>query len=121
MSQIFQPLFNPEPPHVPRTFRPSESAAAPDMTSPAAFDRHLLKFDKRPKMPPPMAFVRILVARRFACPTNCGHLVLFAENQNYGAHRLTSNEYLALRQEWDRLMNRGSEERGWLDANTVSE
>ena len=38
------------------------------MTSPATFDQHLLKFEKRPKMPLPMALGRILVVRRFACP-----------------------------------------------------
>ena len=43
----------------------------PHMTPLAAFGRHLSKFDKRPKMPPPTALGRILVARRFACPTKC--------------------------------------------------
>ena len=40
------------------------------MTSPATSDLHLLKFGKRPKMPLPAGFGRILVALRFACPTN---------------------------------------------------
>ena len=40
------------------------------MTSPVASDRHLSKFEKRPKRPPPTALGRILAVRRFACPTN---------------------------------------------------
>ena len=40
------------------------------MTSPATSDRHLLKFEKRPKMQPPAVYGRILVVRRFACLTN---------------------------------------------------
>ena len=36
------------------------------MTSPAASGRHLSIFKIRPKMPPPMAVGRILVARHFA-------------------------------------------------------
>ena len=37
--------------------------------SPAASSWHLSKFEKRPKMPPPTVEF-ILVAQRFACPTN---------------------------------------------------
>ena len=42
---------------------------ARDMTSPATSDRHLSKFEKWPKMPPPSTLIQILLARRFACPT----------------------------------------------------
>ena len=41
-----------------------------DTTSPATSGRHLSKFEKLPKMPPPMALCQILLTRRFACHTN---------------------------------------------------
>ena len=44
---------------------PTLSTATPDMTSPDTPGQHLSKFEKRPKMPHPMAFDRILVARCF--------------------------------------------------------
>ena len=40
------------------------------MTSSATSARHFLKFEKRPKMPPPTALCRISVARSFVCPAN---------------------------------------------------
>ena len=39
------------------------------MASPATSDWHLSKFGKRPKLPLAIAFGRILVVQRFACPT----------------------------------------------------
>ena len=42
----------------------------PDMTSLANSDHHSSKLAKRPKMPPPGALGRILVARRFSCHTS---------------------------------------------------
>ena len=69
-SQIILLLFNPDSPNVARTFMQTWSTATPDMTSPATSGGHLSKFAKRPEMPPPTALGRLLVARRFACPTN---------------------------------------------------
>ena len=45
-SQIIRPLFNLDSPNVARTCMPALYTAKPDMTSPAASDRHLSKFEK---------------------------------------------------------------------------
>ena len=55
------------PPHVARTPLPTYFTATPDMTSTATSDRHLLKFEKWPKMPPTAALGRILVVRAAFC------------------------------------------------------
>ena len=65
-SRIIRPLFNTESPNFTRIFMQTYSSATPNITSSATQGRHLSKFEKRPKMPPPMALDRILVARRFA-------------------------------------------------------
>ena len=40
------------------------------MTPLATSSQHISKLEKRPDMPPPTTLCRILVAQRFACPTN---------------------------------------------------
>ena len=42
-SGIIRQLFNVQSPHFTWTSRPTYSSETPDMTSPAAFDRHLSK------------------------------------------------------------------------------
>ena len=54
---------------------PSSSTATPDMTSPATSNRHLLKVEKRPKIPH-----RILVALRFAWPNQLVDFLLSITN-----------------------------------------
>ena len=57
-SRIIRPLFNVESPNFTWTSMPTWSAAIPDMTSLAAFGRHLLKFEKQQKVPPLMGLGR---------------------------------------------------------------
>ena len=54
-SRIIRPLFDRESPKLAGTSVPTHSIAIPDMTSPAAYGRHLSMFEKRPKMPHPTA------------------------------------------------------------------
>ena len=63
---MIRPMFNLESPKFARASTPTESAAQPDMTSPAASGRHLLELEKMTKN----AASEGLAARRFACPTN---------------------------------------------------
>ena len=75
---IIRPLFNPGSPNVARISVTTQSTVTPYMTLPATSGRHLSKFAKRPKIPPPTTLGRILMARRFAscfCLSPCSRLV----------------------------------------------
>ena len=69
-SEICRERFKRGSPNFVRLSGTSGFINPPDMTSPATSNRHLSKFVKRSKMPPPMTLGRIWVARRFACHTN---------------------------------------------------
>ena len=58
-NRIIRPPFNLESPKLAGTSRPTRSKSITDMTLPAVSDRHLSKFEKRPKMPHPTALGRI--------------------------------------------------------------
>ena len=52
---MIRPLFNLESSNLARTSMPADSTDLLDMTSPATSGRHLWKFRKRSKVPPPTA------------------------------------------------------------------
>ena len=107
-SRIIRPLFNVKSQNCTWTSKLTYSTATPDMTSPAISVRCLSKFDKLPKMTHPTVWGQILVARRFASPSQLMGFLLpyamiyFRRHVFVVVHHKVSGSYIS-RRVWRRI------------------